>query len=167
VTTWRDEPDGRGIAHRRDCGAARLADTLFDRPAPAAPRCSTVRANDGLQISSGADPGAHLPASTVARQARLDGRGAACSPTYGRRQDVIGRGRVHDSWLNDARVVQVKQDAARAVSAAAADRRGGCVGAALDDLPRLKGGVARPAVSCPGGGMISVLVLANFGASAT
>lgn len=75
-------------------------------------------------------------------------------------------GECDDSWLNDARVVQVEAgDAVRAVAGAGASFEQGAVGAGTGmTCLGYKGGIGSSSrVARPGGPVVGVLVLANFG----
>jgi D-aminopeptidase len=74
-------------------------------------------------------------------------------------------GECDDSWLNDARVVQVEAaDAGRALEAASADFAQGAVGAGTGMVAfDYKGGIGSSSRLASGGAMVGVLVLANFG----
>jgi D-aminopeptidase len=113
--------------------------------------------------------------STMAVGRVYDGAvAAACAadPSVGADRVVIPVvGECDDSWLNDARVVQVAtDDAARAVEAA---RRGpvgeGCVGAGTGMICLdWKGGIGTSSRLLPdAGATVGVLVLANFGSART
>ncbi len=176
VTVWRDEPEGRGIA--RTGVTAVLpgsADTLFDRPAPAG---AAVLNGAGeltgfLQVSEwGLIETPVFLTSTMAVGRVFDGAVAAACAADVRVgvEDVVIPvvGECDDSWLNDARVVQVEaEDAARAVSAAAAGPAAeGCVGAGTGMICLgWKGGIGTASRVVPEAeATVGVLVLANFGA---
>ena len=75
-------------------------------------------------------------------------------------------GECDDSWLNDARVVQVEaDDAARALAAAGAEVAQGAVGPAPGMICfDYKGGIGTASrIAGEGGALVGVLVLANFG----
>ncbi|MBN1528703.1 MAG: P1 family peptidase [Thermoleophilaceae bacterium] len=75
-------------------------------------------------------------------------------------------GECDDSWLNDARVVQVEAaDAQRAVDAASAGFATGAVGAGTGMMCfEWKGGIGTASRVAPDGSAVGALVLANFGA---
>jgi D-aminopeptidase len=113
--------------------------------------------------------------STMAVGRVYDGAvAAACAtdPTVGVDRVVIPAvGECDDSWLNDARVVQVEtDDVARAVAAARAGPVAeGCVGAGVGMICLdWKGGIGTSSRVVAGGrGRVGVLVLANFGSART
>src|SRR5262249_37649628 len=95
----------------------------------------------------------------------------AADPTVGVDRVVIPVvGECDDSWLSDARVVQVEpDDAARAVADAAAGRVAeGCVGAGAGmSAFNWKAGIGTSSRVLPASGStVGVLVLANYGAAA-
>jgi D-aminopeptidase len=179
VTIRRDEPDppaGRGIA-RTGVTAVVPADpaTLF-----AAPLAAGVAVLNGAGEMTGALQIAELGrletpvylTATMSVGRVLDGAVAAAlaaDPGVGVENVVIPVvGECDDSWLNDARVVQVEAgDAARAVEEATAGRgvAQGAVGAGTGMVCfGYKGGIGTASrVVAPGGPVVGVLVLANFG----
>ena len=75
-------------------------------------------------------------------------------------------GECDDSWLNDARVVQVEaDDAARALAAAAPEFAQGAIGAGTGMICfDYKGGIGTASrIAAESGALVGVLVLANFG----
>jgi len=180
VTLTRDEPpppEGRGIART---GVTAIlpgaATSVFRRPVPAG-----VAALNGageltgfLQISEwGLIETPVYLTSTMAVGRVFDGAVAvACEADAGVGVDdvvipVVGE--CDDSWLNDARTVQVEaEDAARAVAAA---RTGaveqGCVGAGTGMVAfGWKGGIGSSSRLVPEvDATLGVLVLANFGSA--
>lgn len=175
VTTWRDEPEGRGVA--RTGVTAVLpgpAGTLFDRPAPAG---AAVLNGAGeltgfLQVSEwGLIETPVYLTSTMAVGRIFDGAVAAACAADARVgvEDVVIPvvGECDDSWLNDARVVQVEaEDAARAVAAATPGPVAeGCVGAGTGMICLgWKGGIGTASrVEPEAEATVGVLVLANFG----
>jgi D-aminopeptidase len=111
--------------------------------------------------------------STMAVGRVFDGAVAAAvatDPTVGVDDVVIPVvGECDDSWLNDARTVQVEAaDAARALAAAAGGAvTEGCVGAGAGMVCfDWKGGIGTASRVDPGSGFtVGVLVLANFGSA--
>ena len=181
VTVWRDEPEppaGRGVA--RTGVTAVLpgpADTLFDAPAPAG---AAVLNGAGeltgfLQVSEwGQIETPIFLTSTMAVGRVYDGAvsaALAADPRVGTEGVVIPVvAECDDSWLNDARTVQVeREDVGRTVAAATAGPVAeGCVGAgagmtAFDWKAGI--GTASRALHEPEA-TVGVLVLANFGAAA-
>ncbi len=175
VTTWRDEPDGRGIART---GVTAIlpgpAETLFDRPTPAG---AAVLNGAGeltgfLQVSEwGLIETPVYLTSTMAVGRVFDGAVSAARAADGRvgvEEVVIPVvGECDDSFLNDARVVQVAaEDAASAVAAASAGPvLEGCVGAGTGMICfGWKGGIGSASrVDPEAQATVGVLVLANFG----
>jgi D-aminopeptidase len=177
VTVVRDEPAppaGRGVA-RTGVTAIVPADPagLF-----AAPLCAGVAVLNGagemtgsLQVSEWGllETPVYLTA-TMAVGRVFDGAvsaAVAADPTVGVEDVVIPVvAECDDSWLSDARVVQVEAaDAGRAVAAAAADGpvARGAVGAGTGMVCfDFKGGIGT-ASRVAGGATVGVLVLANFG----
>ena len=182
VTVWRDEPeppDGRGVARTGVTAILPGADGAAVRaarsPAGRAVLNGAGELTGFLQISEwGMIETPVYLTSTMAVGRVFDGAvAAACAadPAVGVDDVVIPVvGECDDSWLNDARTVQVEaDDAAGAVGAA----RGGavaegCVGAgtgmiALD----WKGGIGTSSRLVPEvEATVGVLVLANFGSRA-
>ena len=180
VTVTRDEPtppEGRGIARTGVTAVLPLAeDSMFRRPVPAG-----VSALNGageltgfLQISEwGLIETPIFLTSTMAVGRVFDGAAAAAcqaDPAVGVDNVVIPVvGECDDSWLNDARTVQVEAaDAARAIGNA---RRGtveqGCVGAGTGMVAfDWKGGIGSSSRLVPeSDATVGVLVLANFGSA--
>lgn len=176
VTVRRDEPGGRGIART---GVTAIlpgpVGTLLERPAPAG---AAVLNGAGeltgfLQVSEwGQMETPVYLTSTMAVGRIFDGAVAAACAADARVgvEDVVIPvvGECDDSWLNDARVVQVEaEDAARALAAA---RPGpvpeGCVGAGTGMICfGWKGGIGTASRVAPEAeATVGVLVLANFGA---
>ena len=182
VTVWRDEPDapaGRGVARTG-------VTTIVPGPGRAAldqPLAAGVAVLNGageltgsLQLDeSGAIETPVYLTSTMAVGRVYDGAvAAACAadPTVGLDRVVIPVvGECDDSWINDARVVQVEaEDAARAVAAAVPGAVAeGCVGAGAGmSCFDWKGGIGTSSRLLPGSGAtLGVLVLANYGSART
>jgi D-aminopeptidase len=179
VTIRREEPDppvGRGIA-RTGVTAIVPADpaTLFAEPLTAG-----VAVLNGAGEMTGALQIAELGlletpvylTATMSVGRVLDGAVAAAvaaDAAVGVEDVVIPVvAECDDSWLNDARTVQVDAgDAARALEAAAAARdvADGAVGAGTGMVCfDYKGGIGTASrIVAPGGPVVGVLVLANFG----
>jgi len=181
VTVWRDEPDppeGHGIART---GVTAIVPgrggAVLDPPLAAgvAVLNGAGELTGSLQISEWGllETPVYLT-STMAVGRVYDGAvAAACAAdaTVGADRVVIPVvGECDDSWLNDARVVQVEgDDVARAIAdATSGPVAEGCVGAgagmvALD----WKAGIGTSSRLLPAtGGALGVLVLANFGSAA-
>jgi D-aminopeptidase len=180
VTVWRDEPEpprGRGIART---GVTAIlpapADTLFDRPVPAGAAAlnGAGELTGFLQISEwGVLETPIYLTSTMAVGRVFDGAvTAACAadPRVGVDNVVIPVvGECDDSWLNDARTVQVERvDVARAVRDATTGAVAeGCVGAGAGMIAfDWKAGIGTASRALPElDATVGVLVLANFGAA--
>lgn len=180
VTVWRDEPTppaGRGIARTGVTAIVPGAGaSMFRRPVPAG-----VAALNGageltgfLQVSEwGLIETPLFLTSTMAVGRIFDGAVAlACSADEGVGVDAVVIpvvGECDDSWLNDARTVQVEAaDAARAVADARDDAvEQGCVGAGTGMVAfGWKGGIGSSSRRVPeADATVGVLVLANFGAA--
>ena len=176
VTVWRDEPEGRGVART---GVTAIlpgpAETLFSHPVPAG---AAVLNGAGeltgfLQVSEwGLIETPVYLTSTMAVGRVFDGAVAAAraaDPAVGVEAVVIPVvGECDDSWLNDARTVQVEAgDAGAAVTAAAGGPVAeGCVGAGTGMVAfGWKGGIGTASRIVPeAAATVGVLVLANFGA---
>lgn len=178
VTVWRDEPDppgGRGVAR-----------TGVTAIVPGAP-CPSTPVRAGAAVLNGAgeltgflqlcewgivETPVHLT-STMAVGRVFDGAvAAACAadPGVGVESVVIPVvGECDDSWLNDARTVQVEAaDAGRAVAVATGGPVDeGCVGAGTGMIAfGWKGGIGTASRVVPAtGATVGVIVLANFGAA--
>ncbi len=178
VTLARDElppPEGRGVA-RTGVTAIVPGDpaTLFDRPLPAGAAAlnGAGELTGFLQVSEwGLVETPVLLTSTMAVGRVFDGAVEAALASDARVgvDDVVIPvvGECDDSWLNDARVVQVEtSDARQAICEA---RPGaveqGCVGAGTGMVAfGWKGGIGSASRVVPdAGATIGVLVLANFG----
>jgi D-aminopeptidase len=178
VTVWRDEPEppaGRGIART---GVTAIlpgrADSLFREPVPAG---AAVLNGAGeltgfLQVSEwGLIETPVYLTSTMAVGRVFDGAVTAAleaDPEVGVVDVVIPVvGECEDSWLSEARVVQVEAaDAGRAVAAAASDEvREGAVGAGAGMVCfGRKAGIGTSSRLVPElGCTLGVLVLTNFG----
>ncbi len=177
VTVVRDEPDppaGRGTA-RSGVTAILPGDpaSLVAEPVPA-----------GVAVLNGAGEltGSHeirewgtfdtpvFLTATMSVGRVYDGAVAAAiaaDPKVGVDEVVIPVvGECDDSWLNDARVVQVEAaDAARALANASGEVATGAVGAGTGMMCfEWKGGIGTGSRVAPDGSTVGVLVLANFGA---
>ena len=181
VTVWRDEPDppdGRGIAR-----TGVTAIVLGDGGAALVPplTAGTAVLNGAGELTSSlqtAEWGTiETPVyltSTMAVGRVYDGAvTAACAadPSVGVDRVVIPVvGECDDSWLSDARVVQVETaDVARALERATAGPVAeGCVGAGAGMTAfDWKAGIGTSSRVLPGSGStLGVLVLANFGTGA-
>lgn len=177
VTIWRDEadpPDGRGIART---GVTAVVpgepETLTREPVPAG---AAVLNGAGeltgfLQVSEWGVIETPVYLTATMQVGRVfDGAVAAAvaaDPDVGVENVVIPVvGECDDSWLNDARTVQVEAaDVGRAVAGASADPDEGAVGAGTGMLCLgWKGGIGSSSRLLPGAGAtLGVLVLANFG----
>ncbi len=180
-TVWRDEPDppgGRGVART---GVTAIVPgsggAVLDPPLAAgvAVLNGAGELTGSLQISEwGVVETPIYLTSTMAVGRIYDGAvAAACAaePTVGVDRVVIPViGECDDSWLNDARLVQVEaEDAGRAIGADGGSLVAeGCIGAgagmvALD----WKAGVGTASRVLPAtGATLGVIVLANFGSAA-
>jgi D-aminopeptidase len=177
VTVWRDEPDppaGRGVA-RTGVTAVLPGDpaSIYSRPLAAgmAVLNGAGEMTGSLQV---AEWGVlHTPVyltATMSVGRVYDGAVAAAveaDPEVGVDRVVIPVvAECDDSWLNDARTVQVEAaDAGRALAAAAAAGtvEQGAVGAGAGMMCfDWKGGIGTASRRCAGG-TVGVLVLANFG----
>lgn len=181
ATVWRDEPDppdGRGVA-RTGVTAILPGDpgTLLAQPVPAGATALNAAGEltGFLQVSEWGVVETPVYLTATMQVGRVfDGAveaALAADPRVGDDWVVIPVvGECDDSWLNDARCVQVeREDVARALAAA----RGGPVaegavgaGAGMTTLG-WKGGIGTasrlvPEVGC----VVGVLVLANFGTAA-
>jgi D-aminopeptidase len=177
VTVWRDEPgppEGRGVA-RTGVTVVVPGDpaTLFGRPLPAG-----VAVLNGAGELTGAlaarewgllETPVYLTASMQVGRV-LDGAVAAAlaaDPAVGTDDVVLPVvGECDDSWLNDARAVQVDaDDAGRALTAASADVAEGCVGAGTGMCGLgWKAGVGTASrVAADVGATVGVLALVNLG----
>ena len=177
VTVWRDEPDlpeGRGVA-RTGVTAVLPApvETLYGTPVPA-----------GMAVLNGA--GELTGSLVIAEWGRIEtpvyltsthavGRvydgavsvAVAADPDVGTEGVVIPVvGECDDSWLSEARLVQVEaEDAGRAVAAAAGGAVAeGAVGAGTGMMTKgYKAGIGTASRLVPSiGGVVGVLVLSNF-----
>lgn len=177
VTVVRDEPDppaGRGIA-RTGLTAVLPGPlgALFETPAPAG---AAVLNGAGeltgfLQVAEWGllETPVYLT-STMAVGRVLDGAVAVAldaDPRVGVEDVVIPVvGECDDSWLSDARTIQVEAaDAGRAAEAAAdGPVEEGCAGAGTGMVALgWKAGIGTASRLLPGGATLGVLVLANFG----
>jgi D-aminopeptidase len=178
VTVWRDEPeppDGRGVART---GVTAILpgspESLFAQPVPAGTAVlngagemtgSVVVAEWGL-----VETPVYLT-STHAVGRIYDGAVAAAvaaDPAVGTESVVIPVvAECDDSWLSEARVVQIEAgDAARAVAAASDGHvPEGAVGAGTGMTTKgFKAGIGTSSRVVPGLGTVGVLALANFSA---
>jgi D-aminopeptidase len=179
VTVVRDEPsipEGRGIARTGVTAIVPGSGSTFRRPVPAgaATLNGAGELTGFLQISEwGLIETPIYLTSTMAVGRVFDGAVAlACGADEGVGVDdvvipVVGE--CDDSWLNDARTVQVEAaDVARAVDGARAGAvEQGCVGAGAGMVAfGWKGGIGSSSRIVPeAGATVGVLVLANFGAA--
>jgi D-aminopeptidase len=178
VTIWRDEPEppaGRGLARTGVTAVLpRPADTLFAEPVPA-----------GMAVLNGAG---EMTGSLAIRE-----WGLLETPVYLTSTHAVGRvydgavsaavaadsavgiddvvipvvSECDDSWLSEARVVQVEaEDAGRALAAASGGAvEEGAVGAGAGMLTKsFKAGIGTASRVVPDGGVVGVLTLANFSA---
>jgi D-aminopeptidase len=178
VTVWRDESDppaGRGVART---GVTAIApgppETLWREPVPAG-----VAILNGAGEMTGALQVMELGyietpiylTSTMAVGRIFDGAVAAAvaaEPVVGVEQVVIPVvAECDDSWLNDARTVQVEaDDAGRALALASAggEVAEGAVGAGAGMVAfGYKGGIGTASRVAEGAARVGVLLLANFG----
>jgi D-aminopeptidase len=175
VTIRRDEPEppaGRGIARTGVTAVVPPGPaTLFRSPLPAgvAVLNGAGELTGALQIAEwGALQTPVYLTATMAVGRVLDGAvsvATASDPEIGVEDVVIPVvGECDDSWLSEARVVQVEAaDAARAVERASADVVQGAVGAGTGmSCFDYKGGIGS-ASRVAGGAVVGVLVLANYG----
>ena len=177
VTVLRDEsepPAGRGVART---GVTALVPGAPSTHAPVRAGVAVLNGagelTGSLQVSEwGVIETPVYLTSTMAVGRVFDGAvGVACAadPAVGVENVVIPIvGECDDSWLNDARTVQVDAaDAARAVeSASAGPVAEGCVGAGAGMIAfGWKGGIGTASRIVPeADAVVGVLVLANFGA---
>jgi D-aminopeptidase len=178
VTIWRDEPDppvGRGVA-RTGVTAILPGDpaTLVERPVPAGAAVLNAAGEltGFLQMSEWGliETPVYLTATMQVGRA-YDGAIAAAvasDPRVGVDNVVIPIvGECDDSWLNDARTVQIDaEDVARATAEATSGPVSqGAVGAGTGMLTLgWKGGIGTASRICPQvEATLGVLVLANFG----
>jgi D-aminopeptidase len=175
VTVWRDEPDppeGRGIG--RSGVTAVTADALSNGPMQAG--VAVLNGAGELTASHEIREWGELftpiyLTSTMAVGRIYDGAvsaAVAANPMVGVDDVVIPMvGECDDSWLSEARVVQVEaEDAGRALAAATTDFEQGAVGAGTGMMCfNFKGGIGSSSrVAFPGGPTVGALVLTNFGA---
>ena len=178
VTVWRDEPEppaGRGIARTGVTAILPAAvETLFREPIPAGAAVlnGAGELTSFLQVSEwGLIQTPIYLTSTMAVGRVFDGAVAAAieaDPAVGVEDVVIPVvGECDDSWLSDARTVQVEAaDAGRAVAAASRDEASeGAIGAGTGMVCfGRKGGIGTSSRRVAGHGFtLGVLVLANFG----
>ncbi len=180
VTVWRDEPDppaGRGTARTGVTVVVPGGAGVVDPPLAAG--TAVLNGAGELTGTLQVDEWGLLETpiyltSTMAVGRVYDGAVAlACSadPAVGVERVVIPVvGECDDSWLNDARTVQVeREDAARAVASATGGAvEEGCVGAGAGMIALgWKAGIGTSSRRLPGcGSTVGVLVLANFGSAA-
>src|SRR4051812_11638809 len=174
VTVWRDEPDppeGRGV------GRSGVTAIAVDQLAGGALQAGVAVLNGAGELTSSheiAEWGEiNTPiylTATMAVGRVYDGAVAAAvaaDPTVGVDDvviPVVGEG--DDSWLSEARVVQVEaDDAGRALAEAGREFAQGAVGAGTGMMCfDFKGGVGSSSrVAFDGGPVVGVLVLTNFG----
>jgi len=171
VTVRRDEPEppeGRGVART---GVTALVPPRLPLPAGAAVLNGAGELTSFLQVAEWGvvETPVYLTA-TMAVGRVLDGAVAAAvaaDPAVGVDTVVIPVvGECDDSFLSEARVVQVEADDAGRALAAAADGpvEQGAVGAGAGMIAfGWKGGIGSSSRVVPGRGTLGVLVLANFG----
>jgi D-aminopeptidase len=175
VTTWRDEPDGRGIARTGVTAILPAApETLFAEPLPAGAAVLNGAGEMTGFVSISEWGLIETPVyltSTMAVGRVFDGAVAAAveaDAAVGTENVVIPVvAECDDSWLNDAATVQVEAaDAARAAAAAAGGPVAeGAVGAGTGMICfDWKGGIGT-ASRVVDGATVGVLVLANFGSA--
>jgi D-aminopeptidase len=177
VTVWRDEPDppvGRGVG--------RSGVTVVVPGEPAKLTGAPVRAGVAVLNGAGELTGSHeirewgtletpiYLTATMAVGRVYDGAVAAAvaaDPSVGIDDVVIPVvGECDDSWLSEARVVQVEaEDAGRVLAVATGGPVAeGAVGAGTGMVAfGLKGGIGTASRLLPDGSTLGVLVLANFG----
>jgi D-aminopeptidase len=171
VTVRRDEPDppaGRGVART---GVTALVPPRLPLPAGAAVLNGAGELTGFLQVSEwGVVETPVYLTGTMAVGRVFDGAVAAAvaaDPAVGVEAVVIPVvGECDDSFLSEARVVQVDAaDAGRAIAAASGGPvEQGAVGAGTGMVAfGWKGGIGTASRSVPGLGTVGVLVLANFG----
>ncbi len=180
VTVWRDEPDppaGRGVARTGITAVVPGAGgAVLDPPLPAgvAVLNGAGELTGSLQVGEWGvvETPIYLTATMAVGRVYDGAVGAACAASAD-----VGAGRVvipvvgecDDSWLSDARVVQVERsDVAEALSRASdgpVDE--GCVGAGAGMVCfGWKGGIGTSSRLVPGvGAAVGALVLANFGSA--
>ena len=175
VTVRRDEPeqpDGRGVARTGVTAIVpRPVETLVARPVPAGAAVLNGAGELTGYIQVGEWGEIETPVyltSTLAVGRVYDGAidvALASDASVGTDNFVIPViGECDDSWLNDARTVQVEAaDAGRAVEAAGEDVEEGAVGAGTGMICfGWKGGIGTSSRRV-GDAHVGVLVLANFG----
>jgi D-aminopeptidase len=175
VTVRRDEPeppDGRGAARTGVTAIVpRAVETLVARPVPAGAAVLNGAGELTSYIQVGEWGEIETPVyltSTLAVGRVYDGAidvALASDPSVGTDNFVIPAvGECDDSWLNDARTVQVESaDSGRAVGAAGEDVEEGAVGAGTGMICfGWKGGIGTSSRRV-GETHLGVLVLANFG----
>ena len=178
VTVRRDEPDppeGRGVARTGVTAILPGApETLWAEPVPAGVAvlngAGEMTSAIGIREWGLIETPVYLT-STMAVGRVFDGAVAAAvaaEPAVGVETVVIPVvAECDDSWLNDARIVQVEApDAGGALAEATADGIGqGAVGAGTGMVAfDYKGGIGTASrVSAAGGAIVGALVLANFG----
>ncbi len=176
VTVVRDEPDppaGRGVARS---GVTAVVAGPLDRHLAKPPPAGVAVLNGAGELTGSleiaewgrlATPVFLTATMSVGRV--YDGAVAAAvaaDPRIGVEEAVIPVvGECDDSWLNDARVVQVEaEDAGRALKEASAEVGEGAVGAGTGMVCfDWKGGIGSSSRVTSGGHVVGVLVLANFG----
>ena len=179
VTVWRDEaepPEGRGVA--RTGVTAVLPgpiETLHARPVPAGTAVlnGSGELTGSLQIGDwGCIETPVYLTSTHAVGRVYDGAVAVAvevEPRVGTDDVVIPVvGECDDSWLNDARVVQIEAaDVERALADASSTFAQGAVGAGTGMICfDWKGGIGSASRVTEAGHIVGVLVLANYGDAA-
>jgi D-aminopeptidase len=179
VTVWREEPEppqGRGIARTGVTAVVPGGGALVAPPLAAGTAVlnGAGELTGALQIHEwGVLETPVFLTSTMAVGRVFDGAvSAACAadPAVGLERVVIPVvGECDDSWLSEARVVQIEaDDVGRALAAAGSGRvHEGCVGAGAGMVCMgWKGGIGTSSRRLPESGTtLGVLVLANFGAA--
>ena len=166
VTVWRDEPT---VART---GVTAVVPSSLPARAGTAVLNGAGELTGFVQISElGVLETPVYLTSTMAVGRIFDGAvsaAIAANPAVGVDDVVIPTvGECDDSWLSDARVVQVEaEDAGRAVAKASAEVEEGAVGAGTGMVCfGQKGGIGTSSRVVPELGTVGVLVLANFGAA--
>jgi D-aminopeptidase len=169
VTVVRDEPEpptGRGVART---GVTAIVPPRLPLPAGTAVLNGAGELTGSLEIREWGHLGTPVYLTATHAVGRIyDGAVAAAvaaDPAVGVDDVVIPVvGECDDSWLSEARVVQVEaDDAGRALAAAGVEIAEGAVGAGTGMVSfGWKGGIGT-ASRVVGGAVVGVLVLANFG----
>jgi D-aminopeptidase len=165
VTVWRDEPE---VART---GVTAVVPPTLPLPAGMAVLNGAGELTGSLEIAEWGELATPVYLTATMSVGRVyDGAVAAAvaaDPRIGVEEVVIPVvGECDDSWLNDARVVQVEaDDASRAVADASQEVAEGPVGAGTGMVCfDWKGGIGSSSRVTGDGHTVGVLVLANFGA---